>query len=55
MLLLSLSSESKTHNSELWGQEEAGHTQQTSELFTHGTAVKLANTLNKPLWKLSRT
>lgn len=38
----------KTHDSESRGQEEAGRTQQTSELFTGSTAVKLAKALNKP-------
>ena len=39
----------KTHNSESQvDQEEAGRMQQTSELFTGGAAMKLANTLNKP-------
>ena len=38
----------KTHNGESQGQEEAGHTQQTSELFTRSSAVKLTSTLNKP-------
>ena len=39
--------------SELRGQEEAGHTQRTSVLFTGSTAVKLVNVLNKPPLKLS--
>ena len=40
----------KTHDSESRGQEEAGlRMQQTSELFTRNTAVKLASALNKPL------
>ena len=38
----------KTHNSESRGQEEAGHMQRTSELFTHSTGLKFVNTLNKP-------
>ena len=38
----------KTHDSESRGQEEAGRTQQTSELFTCSTALKFVNTLNKP-------
>ena len=37
----------KTHDSELRGQEEAGRTRRTSELFTHSTTVKLAKALNK--------
>ena len=43
----------KTHDSESRGQEEAGRTQQTSELFTHSTAMKFVDTLNKPPLKLS--
>ena len=39
----------KTHASESQGQEEAGRTRRTSELFMCSTAVKLANALNKPL------
>ena len=35
----------KTHDSESRGQEEAGRTQQMSELFTRSTAVKLVNAL----------
>ena len=38
----------KTHNSESWGQEEAGCTRQMSVLFTRSTAMKFVNTLNKP-------
>ena len=38
----------KTHDSESQGQEEAGHTQRTSELFTRSTALKFVITLNKP-------
>ena len=38
----------KTHDSESRGQEEAGCMQQTSELFTHSTALKFVNALNKP-------
>ena len=38
----------KTHDSELRGQEEAGCTQRTSELFTRSTALKFVNALNKP-------
>ena len=37
----------KTHDSESQGQE-AGRTRRTSELFTHSTALKFVNTLNKP-------
>ena len=43
----------KTHNSESRGQEEAGRTQRTSELFTRSTAVKFVDALNKPPLKLS--
>ena len=43
----------ETHDSESRGQEEAGCTRRTSELFTRSTAVKLVNALNKPLLKLS--
>ena len=43
----------KTHDSESRGQGEAGRTQQTSELFTRSTAVKLVNALNKLPLKLS--
>ena len=43
----------KTHDSESQGQEEAGHTQQTSELFTRSTAMKFVDALNKPPFKLS--
>ena len=43
----------KTHGSESRGQEEAGRTQRTSELFTGSTAVKFVNALNKPPLKLS--
>ena len=42
----------KTHNSESRGQEEAGRTQRTSELFTGSTTLKLANALNKLPLKL---
>ena len=38
----------KTHDSESRGQEEAGRTQRTSELFTRSTALKFVNALNKP-------
>ena len=34
-----------THNSESQGQEEAGCTQQLSELFTRSTTLKLVNAL----------
>ena len=43
----------KTHDSESRGQEEVGCTQQTSELFTSSTALKLVNALIKPPLKLS--
>ena len=43
----------KTHDCELRGQDEAGCTQQTSELFTGSTALKLVNALNKLPLKLS--
>ena len=43
----------KTHDSELRGQEEAGHTRQMSVLFTGSTGVKFVNALNKPPLKLS--
>ena len=43
----------KTHDSESRGQEEATATRPLSELFTHSTALKLANTLAKPPLKLS--
>ena len=39
--------EYQTHDSESRGQEEAGRTRQTSELFTRSTALKFVNTLNK--------
>ena len=38
----------KTHDSESRGPEEAGRMQQTSELFTHSTALKFVKALNKP-------
>ena len=38
----------KTHGSESRGQEEAGCTRRTSELFTRSTALKFVNALNKP-------
>ena len=37
----------KTHDSESQGQEEAGRTQRTSELFTRSIALKFVNALNK--------
>ena len=43
----------KTHGSESRGQEEAGRTRRTSELFTRSTAVKFIDTLNNPPLKLS--
>ena len=43
----------KTHDSELRGQEEAGHTRRMSVLFTDSTGVKFVNALNKPPLKLS--
>ena len=43
----------KTHGSELRGQEEAGRTRQTSELFICSTAVKFVNALNNLPLKLS--
>ena len=43
----------KTHGSESRGQEEAGRTRQTSELFTGSTAMNFVNALNKPPLKLS--
>ena len=44
----------KTQDSESRGQEEAGRTRRTSELFTGSTALKLANALNKPPLKQYR-
>ena len=38
----------KTHDSESRGQEEAGRTRRTSELFTRSTTLKFVNALNKP-------
>ena len=38
----------KTHDNESRGQEEAGRTRRTSELFTCSTALKFVNALNKP-------
>ena len=46
--LHSLYHQIKTHDSESRGQEEAGRTQRTSELFTRSTALKFVNALNKP-------
>ena len=43
----------KTHGSESRGQEEAGRTRRTSELFTRSNALKFVNALNKPPLKLS--
>ena len=43
----------KTHDSELQGQEEAGRTRQTSELFTRSTALKFENAVTKPPRQLS--
>ena len=43
----------KSHDSESQGQEEAGHKQQTSKLFTGSTAVQFYNALNKLSLKLS--
>ena len=43
----------KTQDSESSGQEEAGRTRRTSELFTGNTALKLVNALNKLPLKLS--
>ena len=37
----------KTHDSELRGQEVAGHMRRTSELFTGSIGLKFVNTLNK--------
>ena len=45
---LNLNSKIKTHDSESRGQEEAGRTRRTSELFTRSTALKFVNALNKP-------
>ena len=42
----------KTNDSESRGQEEAGHTRRTSELFTRSTAVKFVDALNQPPLKL---
>ena len=38
----------KIHDSESRGQEEAGRTRRTSELFTRSTALKFVNALYKP-------
>ena len=43
----------KTHDSKSRGQEKVDRTQQMNELFTHGTAMKFTNALNKPPLKLS--
>ena len=43
-----MQSKIKTHDSESRGQEEAGRTRRTSELFTRSTALKFVNALNKP-------
>ena len=43
----------KTHESESRGQEKAGRTRRTSELFTRSTAVKFVDALNKLPLKLS--
>ena len=43
----------KTHDSESRGQEEAQQRNHCRELFTHSTALKLANALAKPPLKLS--
>ena len=37
----------KTHDSELRDQEEAGRMRQTNELFTQSTALKFVTALNK--------
>ena len=37
----------KTHDSESRGQEEAGRTRRTSELFTGSTALKFVSALIK--------
>ena len=42
----------KTNDSELRGQEEAGHMRRTSELFKGSTALNLVSTLNKLPLKL---
>ena len=43
----------KTHDSESRGQEEAGCTRRTSELFTRTTALKFENAVTKPPRQLS--
>ena len=43
----------KTHDSESQGQEEAGRTRRTSELFTRSTALKFENAVTKPPRQLS--
>ena len=48
-----LVSRSREINRESRGQEEAGCTRRTSELFTGSTAMKLVYALNKPPLKLS--
>ena len=53
LLLFNKISRIKTHGSESRGQEEAGRTRQTSELFTGSTGLKFVNALNKPPLKLS--
>ena len=48
LLQLGKTTRIKTHDSESRGQEEAGRTRRTSELFTRSTALKFINALNKP-------
>ena len=43
----------ETHDSKQRGQEEVGHTRQTSVLFTGSIGVKFVNALTKPSLKLS--
>ena len=43
----------KTHSNESRGQEEAGRTRRTSELFTGSITVNFVNALNKLPLKLS--
>ena len=43
----------KTHDNQSLGQEEAGRTQQMSELFTHSNALKFANGLNESYYLAS--
>ena len=45
----------KIHDSELRGQEEAGHMQQTSELFTCSTTVKLLIAHSNYVFRISIT